>query len=53
MRKKPSPDPAASAAPWRFPSVLLWRELRRGAMNGHGFHRQHPIGRHVHDFYCA
>jgi len=33
--------------------VLLWQELRRNAMEGLRFRRQHPIGPYVADFACA
>lgn len=35
-----------------LPEVLLWRELRRKAVEGLRFRRQHPIDRCVVDFYC-
>jgi very-short-patch-repair endonuclease len=31
----------------------LWSKLRGAQMDGASFHRQHPIGRFVVDFYCA
>jgi very-short-patch-repair endonuclease len=34
-----------------LPEVLLWRALRRRALDGLRFRRQHPIGRCVLDFY--
>ena len=36
-----------------LPEVLLWRELRRRAVAGLQFRRQHPVGPFVLDFYCA
>ena len=32
--------------------VILWSRLRRGAMNGLRFRRQHPIGPFIADFAC-
>ena len=32
---------------------LLWRKLRRRALVGLKFRRQHPVGDYVVDFYCA
>ncbi|HEX4079684.1 MAG TPA: endonuclease domain-containing protein [Rhizomicrobium sp.] len=32
--------------------VILWSRLRRNAMDGHRFRRQHPIGPYVADFVC-
>ena len=31
----------------------LWKRLRRDALAGLHFRRQHPIGRYVVDFYCS
>jgi very-short-patch-repair endonuclease len=41
MRKRPT---AAEDA--------LWQKLRRGALDGYHFRRQHAIGRFVFDLYC-
>ena len=30
----------------------LWSELRRDAIDGFSFRRQHPVGRFILDFYC-
>ncbi|MEQ5789024.1 endonuclease domain-containing protein [Erythrobacter sp. NFXS35] len=35
-----------------LPEGLLWRELR-AKRSGLKFRRQHPVGRHVIDLYCA
>ncbi len=35
-----------------LPEVLLWRLLRRKAIDGLRFRRQHPLGPYVLDFYC-
>jgi very-short-patch-repair endonuclease len=35
-----------------LPEVLLWRQLRRGVLEGLKFRRQHPLGPYVLDFYC-
>ncbi|NPV48386.1 MAG: DUF559 domain-containing protein [Armatimonadetes bacterium] len=32
---------------------LLWQCLRDRQLAGHKFHRQHPLGRYIADFYCA
>jgi len=32
---------------------LLWQHLRRKALDGHKFRRQHPFGPFVLDFFCA
>lgn len=32
--------------------ALLWSKLRRGAMEGHRFRRQHPIDDYIVDFAC-
>ena len=32
--------------------VLLWRELKGGALLGLDFHRQKPLDRFIVDFYC-
>ena len=32
--------------------VILWKQLRRSAIGGHKFRRQHPIGPYVADFAC-
>lgn len=32
--------------------VLIWSRLRRGAITGARFRRQHPVGRYVVDFAC-
>jgi very-short-patch-repair endonuclease len=34
------------------PEVRLWNVLRQSRMEGLRFRRQHPIGRHILDFYC-
>jgi very-short-patch-repair endonuclease len=34
------------------PEQLLWLALRNGQIGGIKFHRQHPIGPYVVDFYC-
>src|SRR5258707_208836 len=33
--------------------VILWSRLRRDAVFGNRFRRQHPIGRYIADFACA
>lgn len=33
--------------------AMLWDCLRDRQLCGHKFRRQHPIGRHIADFYCA
>lgn len=33
--------------------VILWTHLRKRAMNGARFRRQHPIGPYIADFACA
>jgi very-short-patch-repair endonuclease len=33
--------------------AILWSRLRRGALGGFRFRRQHPVGHYVLDFYCA
>ena len=35
------------------PEVRLWSCLRRSALAGLKFRRQHPLGPYVIDFYCA
>lgn len=35
-----------------LPEVLLWNRLRK-APDGVIFRRQHPVGKHIVDFYCA
>jgi very-short-patch-repair endonuclease len=35
-----------------LPEVLLWRALRRKAVDGLRFRKQHPMGGCVLDFYC-
>jgi very-short-patch-repair endonuclease len=30
----------------------LWSAIRRRALNGHRFRRQHPLGRYIVDFVC-
>jgi very-short-patch-repair endonuclease len=35
-----------------LPEIVLWRRLRRGALEGLQFRRQHPVGAYVLDFYC-
>ena len=35
-----------------LPEVLLWRELKKRP-NGVQYHRQHPAGPYVLDFFCA
>jgi very-short-patch-repair endonuclease len=35
-----------------LPEVILWRALRRGALQELRFRRQHPIEPYVLDFYC-
>ena len=35
------------------PEARLWVALRRRAMDGAKFRRQHPVGVYVLDFYCA
>ncbi len=35
-----------------LPEVLLWRQLRRQALEGLRFRRQHPLGPYILDFYC-
>jgi very-short-patch-repair endonuclease len=32
--------------------LILWARLRRNAMDGHRFRRQHPIGPYIADFVC-
>jgi very-short-patch-repair endonuclease len=32
--------------------VLLWKQLRAGAMSGYTFNRQKPLGNYIVDFYC-
>ena len=34
-----------------LPEILLWRALRRNALCGLRFRKQHPIGKYVLDFY--
>jgi very-short-patch-repair endonuclease len=36
-----------------LPEVLLWQALRKGALAGLRFRRQHPMGPYILDFYCA
>jgi very-short-patch-repair endonuclease len=36
-----------------FPERLVWSRLRAGQLEGIRFRRQHPIGPHIVDFYCA
>ena len=36
-----------------LPELLLWNQLRRFAIDGLKFRRQHPFGAYVLDFYCA
>lgn len=33
--------------------ILLWQQLRAGAIYGYTFNRQRPIGRYIVDFYCS
>ena len=33
--------------------AALWKELRRGKIDGFLFRRQHPISRFIVDFYCS
>jgi very-short-patch-repair endonuclease len=33
--------------------VLLWQELKGGALLGLDFHRQKPLDNYIVDFYCA
>jgi very-short-patch-repair endonuclease len=33
--------------------IILWSRLRRLALGGHRFRRQHPIGPYIADFACA
>ena len=35
-----------------LPEVILWQALRRSAVEGLRFRRQHPIGSYILDFYC-
>ena len=35
-----------------LPEVLLWKQLRRGALEALRFRRQHPVGPYILDFYC-
>jgi len=35
------------------PEARLWTALKRQALRGHRFRRQHPIGPYILDFYCA
>ncbi|HEX6749560.1 MAG TPA: endonuclease domain-containing protein [Longimicrobium sp.] len=42
MRKKSTPA-----------EDVLWQRLRRGALDGYRFRRQHAVGRFVLDLYCA
>jgi very-short-patch-repair endonuclease len=35
-----------------LPEIVLWRALRKGALPGLRFRRQHPVGPYVLDFYC-
>ena len=35
------------------PEVALWAVLRREALDGFKFRRQHPFGPYILDFYCA
>ncbi len=35
-----------------LPEVILWRALRRTALDGFRFRRQHPIGPYILDFFC-
>ncbi len=35
-----------------MPEVLLWQHLRKQALDGLRFRRQHPLGPYVLDFYC-
>jgi very-short-patch-repair endonuclease len=32
--------------------VLLWQELKGGAIQGYDFHRQKPLDSYIVDFYC-
>ena len=32
---------------------VLWQQLRRGALDGYRFRRQHAVGRFILDLYCA
>ena len=32
---------------------VLWQRLRRGALDGYRFRRQHAVGRFILDLYCA
>jgi very-short-patch-repair endonuclease len=36
-----------------LPEVVLRQALRKGQLGGLRFHRQHPIGPYILDFYCA
>jgi very-short-patch-repair endonuclease len=33
--------------------TILWSRLRRGALGGHRFRKQHPIGPYIADFACV
>jgi len=35
-----------------FAEKFLWQVLRRKALQGYKFRRQHPIGQYIADFYC-
>ena len=35
-----------------LPEVLLWKQLKNGALEGLRFRRQHPAGPYILDFYC-
>jgi very-short-patch-repair endonuclease len=35
-----------------LPEVVLWQALRKGRLAGFRFHRQHPVGPYILDFYC-
>ena len=35
------------------PEARLWVRLRGERLGGLGFHKQHPIGPYILDFYCA
>lgn len=35
------------------PETILWAHLRRNAMGGQHFRRQHPLGPYILDFYCS
>ena len=33
--------------------TILWSRLRRGALGGHRFRKQHPVGPYIADFACV